>query len=203
MPLASKRCQMSLKELARAVDSSERRIHFRVPDTLVDSFDAKRRAEGRTRASALRQLVEDYVGQEVSAVVDNRRLGAVDKGPNRAVFFRLNPREVALAKSAADNFGGITAWAAGLVRSRLGTKSALVAEPERAALIESTAQLKRIGINLNQIAFRLNRDERHEVTAVERDEIQEACRQVKIHSAAVDRLVHEVKSRGEGGDGKG
>ncbi len=78
----------------------------------------------------------------------------------------------------------------------------MVAESERAALVESSAQLKRVGINLNQIAHRLNRDERYQVTADDLELIREACRNVKAHSSAIDRLVYETQVRGEGGDGE-
>ncbi len=186
----------------KAKMSLERAILFNASDALISALDAKRRAEGKTRAKALRQLIEEYVGDGQGRAVVEPDDAYVDDGQKRAVFFRLSPREVFLAKGAAEDFGGITAWAAGLVRSRLGTKAALVAESERAALVESTAQLKRIGINLNQIAHRLNRDERHRVTAAELEQIKEACGEVKTHSTAVDRLVNEVGSRGEGGDGE-
>lgn len=195
---------MSLDDVnLNANESSKRAILFEAPDSLINALDAKRRVEGKTRARTLRQLVETYVGNAATERREQQVNESIDDGQKRSVFFRLSPREVALAQTAAENFGGITAWAAGLVRSRIGTRSALVAETERAALVESTAQLRRIGINLNQIAYRLNRDERHEMTAIEREEIQEACRQVKIYSSAVDRLIQEVRARGEGGDGKG
>ncbi len=185
-----------------AAMSAKRSIRFEAPDPLIDALDVKSRIEGKTRTQTLRRLIENYVGEAVVERDDREREVPIKSARQRAVFFRLNAREVALATSVAENFGSITAWAAGLVRSRLGTRAALVAESERAALVESSAQLKRVGINLNQIAHRLNRDERYQVTADDLELIREACRNVKAHSSAIDRLVYETQVRGEGGDGE-
>jgi hypothetical protein len=123
-------------------------LSLRAPDDLLARFDAWAGAHGG-RAPALRWLMDQ-----------------ASSGPTPAVG-RLPPRPVKLTvRLAAEDgdglereaaFMGLTpnAWAAALIRHRLTGKPRF-SRSDEIALIAMQGELRRIGVNVNQIARALN-----------------------------------------------
>jgi hypothetical protein len=125
-------------------------FNVRLDDDLAGRFDAWAGARGG-RSVALRGLIEDAARSEA----------AVSPAPPR----RRLPLKLTLRLSAADAVGlgtaaaetGLTrnAWAAAVLRRRLRNRPTFVG-PDAASLIAIQTELRRIGVNVNQIARALN-----------------------------------------------
>jgi hypothetical protein len=100
---------------------------------------------------------------------------AADARPH-VVAFRLNDAEMALLRSEADASGMAASETARakVTRARASARFGATrrsAAPESQAMFELRQQLVRVGVNLNQIARRLNMTGEHEP-----DELRNACR---------------------------
>jgi len=126
-------------------------FNVRVPDELVARFDAWAAGRGG-RSPALRHLI------------DRASSGAAPASPmpsQRAA----RPLKLTVRLSVADGQGldaaaaemGLTrnAWASALIRQRLHGRPTF-SRPDELSLIEIRAELRRIGVNVNQIARALN-----------------------------------------------
>jgi len=67
--------------------------------------------------------------------------------------------------------------------------AAMISDEDRKLLVDNTAQLRRIGINLNQIAHRMNVDERTAVTDVEVELLHETAAFIGSHSKRIDSIL--------------
>jgi hypothetical protein len=122
----------------------------RVPDDLAVRFDAAAAAFGG-RSARLRQLIlaDGALIQTATPQMRARRDGA-------RIMVRLEPSDaVALHAAAAAMRLTRASWVAALVRRRLRSKPAF-GRPDELALIAIQAELRRIGVNVNQIARALN-----------------------------------------------
>jgi hypothetical protein len=124
---------------------------LRLPDDLAARFDGWA-AERGGRSPALRHLIEQ---------------ASASAAPSRAALSRLGarPMKLTVRLAAADGRGlddaatemGLTrnAWAAALIRWRLHAKPTFRRSDELSLLAMQT-ELRRIGVNVNQIARALN-----------------------------------------------
>ena len=125
------------------------KISVRVPDELAARFDRAARLQGG-RAALLRRLMAAAAGG-VSAVKPVPR----PRAPVR-VFVRLSALECATLDADAAALGLRRAtWIAALVRRRLLDRPTFAPKDEL-ALIGVRAEIRRIGVNVNQIARALN-----------------------------------------------
>jgi hypothetical protein len=126
-------------------------FNVRVPDELAARFDAWAAAHGG-RSPALRHLVD-----LACSGGDGGRDGAARLGPR--------PLKLTVRLTAADGVGlgaaaaavGLTrnAWVAALVRRRLQGRPTF-GRSDAVSLIAVQAELRRLGVNVNQIARALN-----------------------------------------------
>jgi hypothetical protein len=125
-------------------------LSVRVPDDLAVRFDAAAAAFGG-RSARLRQLILADGGPVPSATpqLRARRDGA-------RIMVRLEPSDAAaLAAEAVAMRLTRASWVAALVRRRLRGKPAF-GRPDELSLIAIQTELRRIGVNVNQIARALN-----------------------------------------------
>lgn len=123
-------------------------LSLRVPDDLLSRFDAWAGAQGG-RAPALRRLIEE----------------ASDRAMPAAARLPVRPLKLTVRLTADDGRGlereaasmGLTpnAWAAALIRHRLTGKPRF-SRGDEIAVIAMQGELRRIGVNVNQIARALN-----------------------------------------------
>ncbi|HEY1926616.1 MAG TPA: plasmid mobilization relaxosome protein MobC [Caulobacteraceae bacterium] len=124
---------------------------LRLSDDLAARFDGWA-AERGGRSPALRHLIEQAIGAGARSCQGPGRLGS-------------RPMKLTVRLAAADGRGldaaaaemGLTrnAWAAALIRRRLHARPTF-RRPDELSLLAMQAELRRIGVNVNQIARALN-----------------------------------------------
>lgn len=120
---------------------------FQLPDALAAKFDAI--ASGG-RSKRLRELVAEAVGQEAP------RPSTVARGPSTKLTIRLKDEDQAALDEAADADGLMrTEWALAVLRRRLHGRPKF-GRREELAFYAVQEDLRRIGVNLNQITRALN-----------------------------------------------
>lgn len=126
------------------------RITVRLPPDLIRRFDAAA-AERGGRSRLLRRLVEGAAQAPAPEPV-----APSPKLPTGKLTLRLTEVDLArLTDEAAAAGLSRTQWSAALIRARLHRRPQL-RPPEAMALIEIRRELRRIGVNVNQIARALN-----------------------------------------------
>jgi hypothetical protein len=126
-------------------------FNVRVPDDMAARFDAWAAAEGG-RSPALRHLID------CACAADPKRTTTPTKLPRRPakLTVRLAGTDAhGLAAAAADMGLTPNAWVAALVRARLCGKPTF-RRSDDLALLAIQAEVRRIGVNVNQIARALN-----------------------------------------------
>jgi hypothetical protein len=126
------------------------RITLRLSPDLTRRFDAAAAGQGG-RSRLLRRLMEGAA---------QASLPAPEQGPPMArsgkLTLRLGEADLRLLEVEAAAMGlSRTQWSAALIRRRLHDRPQF-SRPEALALIEVRRELRRIGVNVNQIARALN-----------------------------------------------
>ena len=120
---------------------------FQLPDALAAKFDAI--ASGG-RSKRLRELVAEAVGQEAP------RPSTAARGPSTKLTIRLKDEDQAALDEAADADGLMrTEWALAVLRRRLHGRPKF-GRREELAFYAVQEEMRRIGVNLNQITRALN-----------------------------------------------
>ncbi|MBP7703767.1 MAG: plasmid mobilization relaxosome protein MobC [Caulobacter sp.] len=125
-------------------------FNVRLDDDLADRFDAVAALEGG-RSALLRRLIADATSAAA-------RPASVSVGPRGGarVMVRLTALDAAGVDAAAAAMGLSRAgWVAALVRRRVRGRPTFP-RPEALTLIAIQVELRRVGINVNQIARALN-----------------------------------------------
>ncbi|MEN5229736.1 plasmid mobilization relaxosome protein MobC [Brevundimonas naejangsanensis] len=126
------------------------RITVRLPPDLTRRFDAAAAARGG-RSRLLRRLIERAAEAALPAVLDAPKAAASVK-----LTLRLAEPDLAvLAREAARTGLSRTQWSVALLRRRLHDRPQFT-PVERVELVEVRRELRRIGVNINQIARALN-----------------------------------------------
>lgn len=126
------------------------RITLRLPPDLVRRFDAAAAGQGG-RSGLLRRLMETAAQVPLPAVVCAPVAGRTGK-----LTLRLGEADLAALEAEAEATGlSRTQWTVALIRRRLHGRPQL-GRPEAFAFIEVQRELRRIGVNINQIARALN-----------------------------------------------
>ena len=138
--------------LPAAVSYARRNVaifNVRLPDDLADRFDEAAASHGG-RSVVLRRLIHEAAGASQAGVQ------LLERGRPAKLTVRLaDPDLAALAAAAAELGLTPNAWAAALIRRRLSNRPAFSREGERGLMAIQT-ELRRIGVNLNQMARALN-----------------------------------------------
>jgi len=126
------------------------RITLRLPPDLVRRFDAAAAGQGG-RSRLLRRLMEG-AAQASLPMAEPARV----KASSGKLALRLAEADLALLEAEAGALGLTrTQWAVALIRRRLHGRPQL-GRPEAIAFIAVQRELRRIGVNINQIARALN-----------------------------------------------
>lgn len=126
-------------------------FNVRVPDELGARFDEWAGARGG-RSPALRRLIGEACHQPGSR---GRAPGRLDRRPAKLTVRLASDDARGLAGAAADLGLTPNAWVAAVVRSRLHERPTFPAEAALGVL-GIRGELRRIGVNVNQIARALN-----------------------------------------------
>lgn len=126
------------------------RLTLRLSPDLARRFDAAAASHGG-RSRLLRSLMEG-VAQAPLPVPENPPTG----GKSGKLTIRLDEVDLALLEAEAARMGlSRTQWSVALIRGRLHGRPQF-SRPEALAFIEVQRELRRIGVNVNQIARALN-----------------------------------------------
>ena len=155
-------------------------ISVRVPDDLAARFGRTADLAGG-RGPLLRRLIASAAAADAAPPHPRRRLE-----PTR-VFVRLSAAEVAKLDAEAAGLGLRRAtWIAALVRRRLLLQPTFEPVDEQ-LLIGVRAELRRIGVNINQIARAMNTAVLEgRVLDTELTAIEDFRRELRAHIAALD-----------------
>lgn len=130
------------------------RFTIRLSSDLARRFDAAASARGG-RSSFLRRLIESAAA-EASPWQGAPAAAGTTERPTGKLCLRLCVEDLAALEAEAARSGlSRTRWVVALVRRRLHGSPQL-SPPEAAAFIEVQRELRRIGVNLNQIARTLH-----------------------------------------------
>lgn len=126
------------------------RITVRLPPDLTRRFDAAAAGRGG-RSRLLRSLMEGAAQAPLPEPATRSTGGKTGK-----LTLRLNEPDLALLAAEAARLGlSRTQWSVALIRRRLHDRPQFT-RPEALAFIEVQRELRRIGVNVNQIARALN-----------------------------------------------
>lgn len=153
----------------------------RVTEDVASAFDRAADIHGG-RSARLRQLIDRDVASKPARALSARR------GPRTAarVMVRLAaPEALASSDAAASMRLSRSAWIAALVRARtLGQPT--LSLPDEVQLIAIRSEIRRIGVNVNQIARALNTAVMEgRVLDLQLTEIRDFRRELTAHFAAV------------------
>lgn len=123
-------------------------LSLRLPDELMARFDAAAGGQGG-RAPTLRRLMDQFAAEAPSSI------GRLPKRPLKLTVRLAEADGPGLAREAASMGLTPNGWAAALIRHRLhGTPT--FPRADAVALLAIHGEVRRIGVNLNQIARALN-----------------------------------------------
>ncbi len=126
------------------------RLTLRVSPDLIRRFDAAAAGQGG-RSRLLRRLMEGAAQAPVPTSLE-----AVCAPRSGKLTLRLSEADLRLLEAEAAAVGlSRTQWSVSLIRRRLRDRPQF-SRPEALALIEVRRELRRIGVNINQIARALN-----------------------------------------------
>jgi hypothetical protein len=126
------------------------KFNVRVPEALALRFDAWAAGQGG-RSPALRRLIETVCPPAAAAQVQ----GPVGRRPVKLTV-RLTARDAAGLDAVAGEFGLTrNAWSAALIRRALQGRPTFRRSDE-VVLLATFSELRRIGVNINQMARALN-----------------------------------------------
>ena len=126
------------------------RLTLRVPPDLICRFDAAAASKGG-RSRLLRRLMEEAAEAPFPEPVEATSARLEAKLGLRLTFADL----AALEREAASRGQSRTQWAVALIRARLHGRPQLNRD-EAMTFVEVQRELRRIGVNINQIARALN-----------------------------------------------
>ena len=152
-------------------------LSVRIPDDLLARFDAWAGSHGG-RAPALRRLMEEACGGAAAGEPLGKR--PVKLTVRLRVDDAAGLQQEARSMSLTPN-----AWAAALIRRRL-TRRPTFRRPDEIAVIAIHGELRRIGVNVNQIARALNTAVMEgKVLDLELAYLEELRAEVRAHMVAV------------------
>lgn len=126
------------------------RVTLRVPPDLIRRFDSAAGPRGG-RSRLLRRLMDEAAKAALPQATEAARTRFASK-----LSLRLTSADLAVLEAEAAAMGLTrTQWTVALIRARLHRRPQL-SRPEALAFIEVQRELRRIGVNINQIARALN-----------------------------------------------
>ena len=153
----------------------------RLCDATARSFDQVAGMVGG-RSVLLRRLIAQAATAEAGEPATPR---LYDGRPVRIMVRLTQPDAIALDREAHAMGLSRAAWVAGLVRRRVRDRPTF-ARPDEIALIAIQGELRRIGVNINQIARALNTAVLEgRVLELELGEVRDLCVEIRSHMAAV------------------
>jgi hypothetical protein len=154
---------------------------LRLPDDLATRFDAWAADHGG-RSPALRQVIGQACAGQPAATASARRLGA---RPAKLTV-RLTAEDARGLATAATEIGLTpNAWAAAVVRRRLHGRPTFT-RPDMVSLLAIQTELRRVGVNVNQIARALNTAVLEgRVLDLELRYLDDLCAEIRGHMAAL------------------
>lgn len=179
-------------------------VAYRVPKSLLRSWNAYAAARGQSPGVALRELMAERVGQPLPPPVVPapapppapvaQEVGRLDRGRTKRMELRLTPTEHdAVARIAAQQECGPHYWITSLVRAAI-TGTPHFGMTQARALADSNYQLMAIGRNLNQIAHHLNADPTT-TNRVKVEHIEVLNAEIDKHRAQVGALMQACSGR--------
>jgi len=169
-------------------------LTVRLPDATLASWRAHCAARGLKPTAAIREAIEQQVGQDHVRVSAPGKQAPVPGGRNKvrvSIWLTESEREAIRLRTTLHG-GSRAGWVIRVIRAAL-TREPQFGDIELEALGESSYQLLSIGRNLNQIARRLNEHQKQQ--PVELAMIEALRDQIDQHVTKVDRAIRASTER--------
>lgn len=166
---------------------------LRLEPSISRALDERAERLGQTRTGLTNELLRTALGiTEPEASASSTTLAmansGVSSGPRtKEIHLRLTEAEFAAAQTRARGWRSVGAWGRSLMRSEIGNGAAPISDEDRVLLSSSIRELRRLGINLNQVAHRLNSDARYQVDGDDVGTIAEVLGAMEVHIEQVTR----------------
>ena len=168
-------------------------LKVRLNDDVHAKWKSHCEAIGLKPSSAVRQAIEQQVQAEMAPM---KSTGAGGKNKTQ-VKVQITESEREGIRLRTHLHGGTrSGWIAKAIRSAL-TQAPIIGEEQTKIIKASNHQLLKLGININQIARRLNEHEGAQIKAIELAELQELRQQIDAHVSKMEALVSIIHERGE------
>jgi hypothetical protein len=168
-------------------------VSFDIGD-LKGPWEAFCKRNNTTPSKAIREIIGKLTGAgEGNKVFVVQHESLPDSKSKKRMVIRWTKSEFEAIEKQSPGYGSPSMWVVDLVRANL-TKTNQFGMDEVSALWESSAQLMKIGSNLNQIARAINRNQ--DQTDLARLELLEELRlEIRRHTAKVADLLNANLSR--------
>lgn len=164
-------------------------LYLRPGQSLRQSLEARASSEGITPNQLALRLLSEALGTQARGSAPMPRPARRYETPSRQRNQRLTPSEDRLLCALAEREGmSPSAYILAGLRTTL-TKAPQPTQREIDALDRSTYQVQSIGVNLNQIARRLNERAHQELPGGLVETVQAVADQVRAHRQVVELLV--------------
>lgn len=167
---------------------------LRLDPDVQAALDASALSTGQTRTGLTNELLGAALRVRSERSVDVESVPSEPGMSARQVHIRLSAADYAVAESRAHGWRSVAAWCSSFIRAELRSGAAPVSDDDRALLAASIRELRRLGVNLNQIAHRLNSDVRYQSGSVDAEGIGIALRAIERHVEAVTRTFAAVEA---------
>ena len=170
-------------------------LTVRLPDEVHEKWATYCSGLGLKPAKAIRLSIEQQVAAN-DAPMKPVRAGTGGKNKIQ-VKVQITESEREGIRLRTHLHGGTrSGWIAKAIRSAL-TQAPIIGEEQAEIVKASNHQLLKLGININQIARRLNEYQGTQIKAVELAELQELRQQIDAHVSKMEALVSIIHERGE------
>ena len=154
--------------IVRPPPPRSRSLLLNLDEALFKALEGERLRSGSGRSALIRQALRHFLCVEpdrettFDGVSPKNSDATVPPGAERArrVSVYLRPLEFVMTNERARGWTSPAAWCRAVIRRELGTGAPVLSEEELAVLRASTRELRRIGVNLNQLMRRLNSGDR-------------------------------------------
>jgi hypothetical protein len=174
-----------------------RAVLLNLDEALFETVEQHRVTRSVSRTEVIRDALRRQLQPSAAAAHSTRpeATGFVGSGSNgvsslgRRISLYLCPAEAVSVNARSQGWRSAAAWCRAVIRRELGTGGPLLSEPELEEVRASVRELRRIGVNLNQLAHRMHSDDRFRFDVASVSLLHDLKVHVDGHVRALGQLI--------------